>query len=350
VPQILKRFREAVLEAAVSGRLTEQWRDETGGALASMRESRLGDLLSDIRYGTATKCSYEQNKETPVLRIPNVAKGRIDTSDLKYGQLDKGARERLSLLPGDLLVVRSNGSLDLVGRTAVVPQGFEGFAFAGYLIRLRPNPDKVDSEYVSIVLGSPAVRAHILVTARSTSGVNNLNSEELRRIVVPLPDAAEQVEIVRRVHELFALADSLDRRYRETVSRVERLTPSVLAKAFRGELVPQDPGDEPASELLKRIQEMKKSAVKPKVRAVRKIVSESTDVASDAPSATVRKAAILSKLLKTKGRLAPEKLLQASGLDIDDFYDQLKTELVAGRIREVRKGERAESRWLEYVR
>jgi type I restriction enzyme S subunit len=59
--------------------------------------------------------------------------------------------------------------------------------------------------------------------------------------------------IVRRVDELFALADGLEAKYRAVVERVEKLTPSVLAKAFRGELVPQDPGDEPAEKLLERI-------------------------------------------------------------------------------------------------
>jgi type I restriction enzyme S subunit len=69
-----------------------------------------------------------------------------------------------------------------------------------------------------------------------------------------LPSKSEQKEIVRRVESLFTLADTVEKQYLETKKRIDRLTQSLLAKAFRGELVPQDPSDEPAAELLKRIQ------------------------------------------------------------------------------------------------
>lgn len=76
----------------------------------------------------------------------------------------------------------------------------------------------------------------------------------LRRIGVPLPSPQEQAEIVRRVDTLFAFADRLEARLKAAQSATGRLTPALLAKAFRGELVPQDPDDEPASELLRRLQ------------------------------------------------------------------------------------------------
>ena len=69
-----------------------------------------------------------------------------------------------------------------------------------------------------------------------------------------------RLPIVRRVDELFALADQLEGKYRAAVQRVEKLTPAVLAKAFRGELVPQDPGDEPASALLERIRKEREAS------------------------------------------------------------------------------------------
>jgi type I restriction enzyme S subunit len=68
-----------------------------------------------------------------------------------------------------------------------------------------------------------------------------------------LPPKAEQLEIVRRVQTLFAFSDRLEARLQAAQTAADRLTPSLLAKAFRGELVPQDPNDEPASELLKRL-------------------------------------------------------------------------------------------------
>jgi type I restriction enzyme S subunit len=80
-----------------------------------------------------------------------------------------------------------------------------------------------------------------------------LNLADVRRVPVPLPSLEEQDEITRRVDALFALGSNLEHLYETAAARVERLTPSILDKAFRGELVPQDPNDEPASLLLGRI-------------------------------------------------------------------------------------------------
>jgi type I restriction enzyme S subunit len=80
-----------------------------------------------------------------------------------------------------------------------------------------------------------------------------LNLADVRRVPIPLPPLEEQREIVRRVEALFAFADRLEARYLAARKQVDKLTPSLLAKAFRGELVPQDPNDEPASALLERI-------------------------------------------------------------------------------------------------
>ena len=91
-------------------------------------------------------------------------------------------------------------------------------------------------------------------------------------MLVPIPSTEEPKEIVRRVESLFALADSVEKQYTEAKKRTDRLTQSLLAKAFRGELVPQDPNDEPASELLKRIQveREQQAANKPKPKTVTK--------------------------------------------------------------------------------
>lgn len=82
----------------------------------------------------------------------------------------------------------------------------------------------------------------------------NINAKTTRAIELDLPSRQEQNEIVRRVESLFAMAETLEKQYQQAKQRIDRLTQSILAKAFKGELVPQDPNDEPASELFKRIQ------------------------------------------------------------------------------------------------
>lgn len=240
---------------ATSGELTRELRREANfGELTN-----IGSLTNNIRYGTSKKCSYDDGA-TGVLRIPNIGEGNIDPADMKYADFDEIEKEKLILREGDLLVIRSNGSVELVGKAALVTKSDVEYIFAGYLIRVRfDDLSKVVPKYILYCLQSPALREVIEINARSTSGINNINSKELAALEVMLPQLDEQKEIVRRVESLFAMADTVEKQYQNAKQQVDRLTQSILAKAFKGELVPQDPNDEPASELLKRIQAERKT-------------------------------------------------------------------------------------------
>jgi type I restriction enzyme S subunit len=278
IPVILKRFRQAVLAAACDGRLTAKWREErayVGPVFPLLQETdtdnqnglpetwaivSVGDTISGLKYGTSQKCGYEK-VGTPVLRIPNIGEGVVDQSDLKYADLPANELEQLKLRPGDVLLIRSNGSVSLVGRAALVRESEEGLAYAGYLIRLRPDTSRILPPYLNLVLGIRDVRLQIEIPARSTSGVNNINSDEVKALKIPLPPLAEQAEIVRHVETLFKLADQIEARYQKAKAQVDELPQSILAKAFRGELVPTEAelarregrDYEPASVLLERI-------------------------------------------------------------------------------------------------
>ena len=96
----------------------------------------------------------------------------------------------------------------------------------------------------------------------STRGVavRGINIGDVRALQIPLPPLLEQTEIVRRVETLFALADKVQAQYTAARTRIDNLTVTILAKAFRGELVPQDPNDEPASALLERLRAKRDAA------------------------------------------------------------------------------------------
>ena len=245
IPKLLARFRQSVLAAACSGRLTggsclrTDSDQVTDGLPPRWRSVSVGDVITDLKYGTAQKCSYEK-RGTPVLRIPNVAKGIIDQADLKFANLPASERKSLSLQQGDVLVVRSNGSVSLVGRSAVAHESELKFAYAGYLIRLRPDQSIVDPEFLNLALSSYDVRLQIELEARSTSGVNNINGEELRALHFDLPPLTEQREIVEKVRALFHLGDQLDNHYASATTQVQSLPRSILAKAFGGDLVPTE--------------------------------------------------------------------------------------------------------------
>lgn len=237
IPRLIHRYRQAILATAFRGDLTADWREIHQISFEDdWSTAKLGDLSTDVRYGTSEKCHYEP-KHTPVLRIPNVVNGRIDTNDLKYGQFDKKEMEKLALRSGDLLVIRSNGSLDLVGRAALATDAVTGYLYAGYLIRLRLDSARVDPKFVQLAFEESAIRQTIEGLAKSTSGVNNINSEQLKALKLPLPPLPEQSEIVRRVENAFAQINQTAAETARASLLLDRLDQATLAKAFRGKLV-----------------------------------------------------------------------------------------------------------------
>lgn len=236
IPRLIHRYKQATLAAAFRGDLTSEWRNTHGVSLHSeWQETTLRAVAIDVRYGTAAKCHYAP-KATPVLRIPNVANGRIDVADLKYGSFSKDELKKLALRSGDLLTVRSNGSLDLVGRSALVTEAVSGYLFAGYLIRIRLDSEKMDPAFVQFAFEEPSIRQTIERLAKSTSGVNNINSEQLKSLKFPQPCLQEQKEIVARIHATFARIEQMAIDADCALRLLDRLDQATLAKAFRSEL------------------------------------------------------------------------------------------------------------------
>lgn len=200
-------------------------------------KASLEKLIDNAGYGTSTKCSLERSDgAVPVLRIPNVASERVVLKDLKYGRLPEGELPRLLLMPGDILVVRTNGSLDLVGRSAVVGDLPEPTAFASYMIRLRFNQADVDPFYAQAMLCRLRVDGALVDLARTTAGQYNVSLGRLRSAEIPVPTIAEQRRIVAELDALQAEVDALKRHQRDTAAELDALLPAILDRAFRGEL------------------------------------------------------------------------------------------------------------------
>lgn len=250
IPTLVEYYKRAILEKAFSGGLTADWRAKQNLPIPKIVD--VGSLVSDIRYGTAQKC-FAERVGVPVVRIPNVSAGRIDLTDLKYAELSEKQRSKLALSKGDILIVRSNGSVDLVGRPTIVTAAEAGLCYAGYLIRLRPDHNSVAPEFLKFMLESPQIRKVIETSARSTSGVHNVNGEELGSLRVPCPTLAEQHEVVHLIKTSMTWLESVSSDRGKAAALLDQLEQSLLAKAFRGELVLQNPKDEPAHELLERL-------------------------------------------------------------------------------------------------
>ena len=212
----------------------------------------LGLVVDDPIYGTPKKCGYGTGA-TGVLRIPNIGSGFIDPTDLKSADFDEGEVARFSLSEGDVLTVRSNGSLSIVGKPALVRREHADYLFAGYLIRLRPVAQSLLPKYLVYALMEPQVRGQIETKAKSTSGVNNVSAKELQELGMRICSIAEQSEIVRILDGRLEVADTLQTEIDANLARSEALRQSILRTAFAGRLVPQDPADQPASALLARV-------------------------------------------------------------------------------------------------
>lgn len=264
IPALLKRFRQSVLAAAVSGRLTEEWRSESG--LPSPSSKKFEDLLKDknkLSYGVL-KPGDADEQGVPMVRVMDIGDwGRINNAGIfRISKTLSDEFKRTILEKGDVLL----SVMATIGRAAIVPDYLVGGNVNRALAVIKLG-DRISSEFAFFQIISPQFQAEF-VEKQLGSAQKRINLSDLREFTVLLPSREEQTEIVRRVEQLFAFADQLEARVKAAQTRIDRLTQSILAKAFRGELVPQDPNDEPASVLLERIKAQR--AVAPKAKRGKK--------------------------------------------------------------------------------
>jgi type I restriction enzyme S subunit len=248
IPAILMRFRQAVLATATCGGLTAKWRsDHKKEFLWNTVELR--SVSTEFNYGTSAKS--DKSGKIPVLRMGNIQHGRLDWRALVYTS-DPIEIEKFKLVSGDVLFNRTN-SPELVGKAAVYREERDAI-FAGYLIRIRCTSDLVP-EYLNYCLGSPKGRDFCWKVKVDGVSQSNINAKKLAGFTFQLPPVDEQIEICKQISFLLEFANSIESKCVAALDRIEKITPSVLAKAYHGNLVPQDPNDETAEILLSKIEE-----------------------------------------------------------------------------------------------
>jgi type I restriction enzyme S subunit len=273
IPQILKRFRQSVLAAAVSGRLTEEWREHNSSQFP-YENRKLSEIIHEMRNGLSPKPN-EDGRGHPILRISSVRPFSLDQIDIRHLEVSEKDKERYSLQPDDLLFTRYNGSIEFVGVCARVSQlNHDTLLYPDKLIRVRVDKAQVIPEFLEIFAASLEAREYIYSLVKSTSGQKGISGKDLKLMKVALPTVSEQTEIVHQVDQLFAHADRIEQQVNNALARVNNLTQSILAKAFRGELTEQWRKDNPelisgenrAAALLERIKAERAAVAKPKRR------------------------------------------------------------------------------------
>lgn len=291
IPDLLKRFRQSVLASAVSGKLTEEWRGvnavtpvndlihscvvtdkrnnknadkpfrqdeitkEIPASWTWVRLARITDVVSGVAKGSKTKSEVVTR---PYLRVANVQRGYLDLSEIKEITVPVDKAESLVLKPGDILF-NEGGDIDKLGRGWIWEGQVINCIHQNHVFRARVYSSDLEPKYISHY-GNSRGKEYFLREGTQSVNLANINKTTLSLLPVPLPPKEEQKEIVRLVDQYFAFADTIEAQVKKAQSRVDNLTQSILAKAFRGELVPQNDDDEPAEVLLERIAKARKEA------------------------------------------------------------------------------------------
>jgi len=302
----LARYRAAVLKAAVEGALTSEWRQQHPNVepatelvkrilaerrhrweerqLRSFEENgqsppkswkekykepvppngsnlpklppdwcwtTIDQIAVDVRNGYSSKPDTVGN--VPILRISAVRPLKLDLDDLRYLSGDPSEYATFLIEERDLLFTRYNGTRAFVGVCAVVPSLERKFVHPDKLIRARPLPSVPAPAFLALAANVGASRRFLDGRIRTTAGQAGVSGGDIKELPVPLPPAREQLAIIEAVEDNLSIIEHIENEMDDKAAKAHALRQSILRHAFTGQLVPQGPNDEPASELLKRI-------------------------------------------------------------------------------------------------
>ena len=284
ITPLLKRFRQSILAAATSGRLTEDWRSSNlsinpaSTEISIYLENRrkiekkvppppdLSQWRNEVPE-TWIVASVNQFAEClDRLRVPVKKELRNSAKALcpYYGANGEVGRIDEYIFDDELVLVTEDETF--YGREKPIAYRSSGKCWVNNHAHVLRAPYKEANDYLCYAL----MFYDVIPWLSGTTGRAKLTQAALNALPIAVPPKMEILEIVRRVETLFAFADRLKARLQSAQTAAERLTPALLAKAFRGELVPQDPNDEPATKLLRRLREARAAEAPTKPKRGRK--------------------------------------------------------------------------------
>jgi type I restriction enzyme, S subunit len=291
IPRLVEKYKQAILAAAFRGDLTREWREtnDSGTSLAKtlreVRNLRQQDKKRSIRktlavvpdtllpeswrwissdevadnsaysigigpFGSNLLRSDYQQAGVRLIFVRDIMRERFEEAGARYVSLEKAAELHQHVVEGGDVLITKMG--EPPGDTALYPLGAAPAVITSDCIKLRPHPKLAVAKYLMQCIRSDVVRGQI---EEITKGVaqQKVSLDGFRTIALPIPPLTEQTEIIRVLDAAFTWVDRLASDTASARNLIDHLDQAVLAKAFRGELVPQDPNDEPASVLLEHI-------------------------------------------------------------------------------------------------
>jgi len=372
IPAILKRFRQSVLSAAVTGKLTEEWRKVHSqknelfnfhisdkarkGLHSNWGSAPLGHVARFIDYRGKTPIKTDSG--IPLITAKNVRQGYVSMDPKEFiAETDyESWMTRGIPKSGDVLITTEAP----LGYVAEIDWEFK-FALAQRIICLQFN-ERVLGAFAAIAMQANEFQ-EILMEQSTGTTVSGIKAARLKEIEISIPPIAEQTEIVRCVKSLFDFTNQIEARVQEANSRVKHLTQSILAKAFRGELTEEwrkahpelVSGQNSAEALLERIRVARAAAPETKGKRGRPVRDEKVLVSTYSKQFRTHIRSGESRMSKSRsdedvngkaylagciaslgGQATIEALFQASDLDLPDFYKQLAWEVNQGLIRDLK--------------
>lgn len=349
ISEILKTFRQSILAAAVIGKLTEEWREENHFIISYPNKGKekykqelfdsasqlLPDLpkewivipaastLEYVTSGSRGWAKYYADNGALFLRMSNVSYDttRLDFSDLQYVKLPESVEGKRSLVRMNDLVISITAD---VGRVARVSMELDEVYVNQHLALVRPSND-INSEYLATCIAAVNVGVKQVQAFKRGATKAGLRLDDIRSLAIPFPAIEEQVEIVRRVAKLFAFADGIEQRTKVALERVNNLTQSILATAFRGELTTEWRADnldlisdDNSAEILLEKIKVEREAIEIKSKKKNPIIKKTGSRMS-------KQIVKVVKVLKKTGQpLSGQQLLAAAGYPSDSSTDQLE--------------------------
>jgi type I restriction enzyme, S subunit len=304
VPKLIAQFRQSVLAAAFRGDLTADWREnnpdvepasellerikidrrkrwEEACRISKQNGSRqpkldkkdsedieIKDLevipvtwcweklvnIADLVGGVTKGRNFKGRTTIHViyLRVANVQDGFLDLEEIKEIEVLPEDIDKYRLDYGDILFTEG-GDRDKLGRGTIWRNEIDGCIHQNHVYRARLYSSEILPEYISLATKTEYSKDYFFNNASQTVNLASINMTTLGKLPIAIPPIAEQKAICDKVNKAFKILDSLRSSYQLTIEEINQLDRSILAKAFRGELVPQDPNDEPATVLLDRI-------------------------------------------------------------------------------------------------
>jgi type I restriction enzyme S subunit len=236
----------ATPDTTILPELPEGW----AWASAAQLSSGVDHSLTIGPFGSDLKVSDYREQGVPLVFVRNIRAKVFGGADTSKVSEDKARELRAHWVsPGDILVTKMG---DPPGDACLYPDGQPVAVITADCIKLRPNAELTDSQFLVHAINSHVVRPQILAITKGVAQLK-VSLARFKTIVIPLPPLAEQHRIVAEVERRLSLVEEMELVVEHSVKRAERLRQAVLKRAFEGNLVPQDPNDEPASVLLERI-------------------------------------------------------------------------------------------------